>query len=104
MDACAKEGASLVSIKSQAEQDFVEENMKGNSWLGMSDAKNEGQWVWLADGSEVTYTQWNEGEPNGGKTENFGMIYNLGKWNDCKPQKKQVTLTSTIFARSRCEK
>ena len=83
VDACAKEGASLVSIKSQAEQDFVEENIKGGSWLGMSDAENEGHWIWLADGSEVTYTHWNGGEPNGGKRENFGMIYKLGKWNDC---------------------
>ena len=83
--ACAKEGASLVSIKSQAEQDFVEENMKGRSWLGMSDAENEGHWVWLADGSDLTYTHWDWGEPNGETRENYGMIWEVGTWNDCQP-------------------
>ena len=86
VDACAKEGASLVSIKSQAEQDFVEENMKSRSWLGMSDAKEEGHWVWLADGTDVTYTHWDAGEPNGGTSENYGMIWEtVGTWNDCAP-------------------
>ena len=88
MDACAKEGASLVSIKTQAEQDFVEENIKGDSWLGMSEAENEGHWIWLADGSDVTYTRWDWGEPNGGEMENCGMIYKFGKWNDCNPGNK----------------
>ena len=83
VDTCNKEGASLVSIKSQAEQDFVEDNMKGKSCLGMSDTENEGHWVWLADGTEHNYTHWSTGEPNGGKRENYGMIReNGGGWND----------------------
>ena len=85
VDTCTKEGASLVSVKSQAEQAFVEENIKGSSWLGMSDAKNEGKWIWLADGTEVTYTHWNRGEPNGETRENYGMISGSGTWNDCPP-------------------
>ena len=77
-----------MSIKSQAEQDFVEENIKGrSSWLGMSDSKNEGKWIWLADGTGVGYTHWDGGEPNGGTGKNYAVLRRGGKWNDLNPGK-----------------
>ena len=70
---------------SQEEQDFVARNLKGDSWLGMSDEANEGNWVWELDGSSADYKNFNGGEPSGGRGENCGMIWNNGKWNDCGP-------------------
>lgn len=49
----------------------------------MSDEANEGNWVWELDGSSAGYKNFKEGEPNGGRGENFGMIWSNGKWNDC---------------------
>ena len=49
----------------------------------MSDEANEGNWVWELDGSSAGYKNFKEREPNGGRGENFGMIWSNGKWNDC---------------------
>jgi hypothetical protein len=51
-------------------------------WIGMSDLKKEGAWIWNSN-NPVTYTNWNAGEPNGGTNENCGhYINNLATWND----------------------
>jgi hypothetical protein len=53
-------------------------------WIGGSDLK-EGQWLWNEDFSPMKYTNWNYGEPNGGRSENcvnyMNQQYN-GEWND----------------------
>lgn len=51
----------------------------------MTDLANEGHWVWKSDGTAISYTHWNGGEPNGGRVENYAMVWNHGKWNDCGP-------------------
>jgi hypothetical protein len=82
-------GAHLVSINSQAEQDFVWQNF-GNLggidrrvWIGFNDAASEGTWVW-SDGSKAAYTNWNAGEPNNsGATEHYAeLLGSTGRWND----------------------
>ena len=83
----------LVTITSQEENDFIEENISIRSWTGASDARNEGQWIWetgpeagsaLDDG----YKNWDSGQPNNheGK-QHYGSIYgsshnSSGRWND----------------------
>lgn len=52
-------------------------------WLGMSDIKQEGTFVWNSSNKPINYTKWQLGEPNGGTNENclsfwFGGPY----WND----------------------
>ncbi|KAK7491800.1 hypothetical protein BaRGS_00016935 [Batillaria attramentaria] len=39
-------------------------------WLGITDVAQEGKWVYVSDGSEVVFTDWDAGEPNNGG--NFG--------------------------------
>ncbi len=82
-------GGHLVSIGSQAEQDFVHANF-GNVagadrrvWIGFSDAASEGSFVW-SDGTPTKYTNWNPGEPNnsGGVEHYAEMLGSNGKWND----------------------
>ena len=89
---------NLVSINSQEEQQFIYENFLENDssedigkWIGFTDKDQEGNWVWT-DGSPITYTNWNNGEPNDssplGISENYGIIYgngdpqSAGFWND----------------------
>ncbi len=82
-------GGHLVSINSQAEQDFVWQNF-GNLggvdrriWIGFSDAASEGAWAW-SDGSKASFTNWNAGEPNnsGGVEHYAELLGSSGRWND----------------------
>ena len=52
-------------------------------WLGMSDIKQEGTFVWNSSNAPLNYTNWNDGEPNGGTEENCGSFWGTGPhWND----------------------
>ena len=47
--------------------------------------KQEGKWTWAnPQGGCKKFTNWNGGEPNGGRGENCGMMYrdHGGRWND----------------------
>src|SRR5262249_28100160 len=54
-------GGHLVTVGSQAENDFVRDFLLAQSgsyrgaWLGMTDADNEGAWHWVS-GEPITYT------------------------------------------------
>ena len=82
-------GGHLVSINSQAEQDFVWQsfgNLGGvdrRIWIGFSDAASEGAWAW-SDGSKASFTNWNAGEPNnsGGVEHYAELLGSTGQWND----------------------
>ena len=50
-------------------------------WIGLNDRDNEGTFTW-ADGTEVTYTRWNSGEPNNVGNEDCTHKHNNGYWND----------------------
>ena len=54
----AAEGASLLAINDAAEQQWIS-GLFGNYlyWIGLSDAENEGEWVWQ-NGEPLTYTNW----------------------------------------------
>ena len=79
-------GGYMLTISSQAENDFIQNNLgdfKWDSyWLGYSDTAEEGTFVW-ANGSDATYTNWNGGEPNNSGDEDV-VEFNghNGKWND----------------------
>ena len=72
----------LVTISSQEENDFVFEHTGGGVWIGFTDQYEEGNWQWIT-GEEVTYTNWNEGEPNNANgVEHWAQMFNNGNWND----------------------
>ena len=88
----------LVTITSQAENDFIRDTVLGTAvldhyWVGGYQPENSpepgGNWQWIT-GEAWTYQNWNGGEPNNvsGGDEDVLMVYSgvhqsrYGKWND----------------------
>eukprot|EP00794_Sanderia_malayensis_P014130 gene14130-biopygen11297 len=81
--------------ENQAVVNFVQStNLAGDMWIGMNDRRQEGTMEW-SDGSPVTFTNWNEDEPNntGGNEDCVSMYLNKDgfPWNDapCQGYTKQ---------------
>lgn len=97
----------LATIMSAVENDFIYSKIDGVGWIGGSDAKTQGEWVWAtgpeagtrfwqgtSSGTAVggNYANWNNGEPNNlrkswGDYENYAhMVVAPGSkpksWND----------------------
>jgi hypothetical protein len=79
----------LVSIQSQAENDFLVQtfgSLDTSYWIGFTDEAQEGIWVW-SSGETGSYTNWDPGEPNnlwGGEDCAVLQTWSThrGYWND----------------------
>lgn len=64
-------GGHLVSISSEAENNFVYTTfvvpLNRGHWIGFTDQAVEGTWEW-SSGEPVTFTKWIPGEPNNAST------------------------------------
>lgn len=78
-DRCKCLGAQLLKIESAAENDFLKRAFLTSSgltfWIGLSDQKEEGRWIW-ADGTLLgRYNNWEATNPNNnGGNQNCGHI------------------------------
>ena len=86
-DLATELGGYLLTINSEAENTWVVNNIGEDYkwdeyWLGLNDISEEGTFVW-DNGSESTYSNWFQGEPNNGGDEDV-VAFNAyeGKWND----------------------
>ena len=94
-------GSQLVEIRSATENKFVVNIGLGtftdkpsqhlehvNRWIGLSDSKKEGTWVWQGSNAVAAYTNWARNEPNnygpGGWGANCALIWKNhdGEWDD----------------------
>lgn len=88
----SKYNSKLLSIKSDRESEFLHNLIKFREvklpvWLGA--VQNDfSSFNWI-DKSDVTFTNWAEGEPNDPDHACLSMMASGGKWsdNDCKEQK-----------------
>ena len=85
-----KEGAHLVTINNQAEQDWLSSVFGGtNTFIGLNDRTTEGQWQWYS-GEPVSYTNWAAGEPEDKNSKyEDSVILSSGKWKDIGPRSLQ---------------
>ena len=76
-------GEHLVTIDDAAEQAWVHSAFASfdSLWIGLSDAVEEGTWVW-SSGEPVVYTNWASGEPNNGNSYNWALMASDGLWYD----------------------
>ncbi len=75
-------GGHLVTINSEAEEDWLLANFNTRFWIGFTDQAVEGTFAWIS-GEAITYTNWNSGEPNNaGGSEDYTEMTNLSNWND----------------------
>ncbi len=78
----------LAIVTSKEQNDFITRFVKdaglAEAWLGATDEKSEGSWIWV-DGTPMDYTNWNAGQPNNkGAGEHYLLLWAAqnGKWAD----------------------
>lgn len=83
-------GGHLVTIRSQAENDWLKSNFtQNNLWIGLyqlpGSSEPGGGWVWIS-GDSSSYRNWFSLEPNNAGDEGHGMTnfggQTTGEWND----------------------
>ncbi len=86
---CESLGGHLVTINSEEEQKFIEDNLltlgtKKTYLIGLSRTTSEEPWTWITNES-FDYSNWDNGEPNS-TSENYVHMYantgNFGTWNN----------------------
>jgi len=88
-------GWDLASIRSRADNDFVDAMLASESWLGGSDESTEETWVWVSDGVSFwqgegpagtpvngAFSNWFNDEPNGEDTSDCLRFLVDGLWAD----------------------
>ena len=88
---CESDGAFLAIPRSEPENDYIADLIPNNHiWIGIDDIDQEGVFV-AVDGSDITYTNWDWGEPNNANNEDAVTIRSKLKktWNDDKEYKEE---------------
>jgi len=82
---CLDIGGTLCEVHSAHEEKELEKLLDDKDetyWLGLTDEKEEGKFVWITSNKPLTMSYWAPGEPsNGGGNEDCVEIVN-GLWND----------------------
>nr|XP_057932133.1 galactose-specific lectin nattectin-like [Doryrhamphus excisus] len=90
-------GGNLASIHSNLENEVIRQvilqgaGFTRHTWIGFSDAIQEGNFVWT-DGSEVDYTDWENGRPNNRNGNQHCAVVNFNNvdnWNDIRCRQRR---------------
>jgi len=70
---CENNGGHLVTISSQAEQDFIFNNIDVAILIGINDEDNNNSLEWVT-GESISYTNWKVGQPNTFDMNRYGLL------------------------------
>ncbi|XP_028267899.1 macrophage mannose receptor 1-like [Parambassis ranga] len=74
---CREHYTDLASVRNQAENDRINKITQYKTvWIGL----HREQWMWV-DGTPLSFSQWNPGEPNGDRNTACVLLYE-GHWDD----------------------
>lgn len=79
---CEGLGGTLACVESEAEDDFLF-TLAGTArpWIGLNNEADVNTWVWV-NGSPVTYTNWQPGQPDYPDNERWVKIAEDSRWDD----------------------
>ena len=74
---CIALGGDRAIVDDEAENAMIADNIQTDSYIGYSDADEEGTWVWV-DGNSATYTNWADMQPG---VDDFAFMQKAsGQW------------------------
>ncbi|CAN5824986.1 hypothetical protein BH11MYX3_BH11MYX3_32710 [soil metagenome] len=77
---CEATGAHLVTFSDNDEDDIVDKDFTGDSWIGLSDQATEGTFVWV-NGDPLVFTHWDIASPHAASPGRNCVRVNL-EWSD----------------------
>lgn len=80
-DKCRSAGGQLVVIPDEVTWTFVKGLSPAYLWMGATDEKVEGVWIWI-DGTTMVYTAWLQGEPSNHDGSEHYLLCAKGGWSD----------------------
>ena len=119
-DHCEGEGGKLVEIDSEEENTALAEeiNRRGytdknmNFWIGLTDARHEGDWRLASTTLEPTFLNWHEGQPDNYWNEDCARFRTSGpdpmfpgrnQWFDIKCNVKDSSGSFPVSLHALCE-
>ena len=119
-DHCEGEGGKLMEIDSEEENTALAEeiNRRGytdknmNFWIGLTDARHEGDWRLASTGLEPTFLKWHEGQPDNYWNEDCARFRTSGpdpmfpgrnQWFDIKCNVKDSSGSFPVSLHALCE-
>jgi len=87
---CRENGGMLAEPRSNKQNRTINKMINNNRddtnyWIGLTDDRREGTFVWKSDNTEVSFSNWNKNEPNNMKDQEDCVVLRKTRsfeWND----------------------
>ncbi|KAM4037635.1 CD209 antigen-like protein 2 [Anomaloglossus baeobatrachus] len=98
---CAEKNGILITFKNKIEMlSLIKTINKNRYWLGLKrDPKDIDTWLWV-DGSPLTFSAWNEGEPNNDRNNEHcaEIMGGVQLWNDLSCDRSQQFICKGVWS------
>ena len=93
---CEARKGQLAIVHDKETWDFVRGLTKLSVWLGATDEKTEGEWLWV-DGSKMDFTAWAPDNPdNAGGIQHYLVMWRGEIWQDIEKQWNGYPIMPTV--------